>query len=514
MSPEQARGEAYRVDGRSDIFSLGIVMYELLTGRRPFRGDSRELLDQIQTVNVRPLRQIDDRIPRELERICLKALSKRPADRYATAGDMADELRDFLSLAQQRTAPEWTQPARGAQERSISPDRTPVPAPEKSDAPSASAVNPPLAGAFRIAPYTSASPSRMRNCCGTWRRSSRARGHHVFVDRHMAIGVEWAKELEEQLRASQAVVLLLSAQGVRSEMLAWEVQIAHDEAQKTRRQAALVAGADQLRGSAARRAGGSARSAAVLPLAWAGGQSATGRRIVERTAKSAAAQEGPAAQRRRPTRLQILRGATDGPGIPVGPGPAGQRDPAPRGSPDGQDLVAGPRPAPDASRWHPGRHDGFPEAQRGRPGIHRSLLSHAGHLAGRRAGPEHNARFRLEPAPGPQRELRALHPPRGPGKERRAPGLGHGRGRSPFPLYLRQRGVRAVPLLAQRPHLAAPFAVVPADPGHRLRHGSPPLHHRPEPVAVQRRHPRGAGGFHDRAGGGAQSLLRLAPPDG
>ncbi len=114
MSPEQARGEAYRVDGRSDIFSLGIVMYELLTGRRPFRGDSRELLDQIQTVNVRPLRQIDDRIPRELERICLTALAKRPADRYATAGDMADALREFLSQgpaqAQQRTAQEWTQP--------------------------------------------------------------------------------------------------------------------------------------------------------------------------------------------------------------------------------------------------------------------------------------------------------------------------------------------------------------------------------------------------------------------
>ena len=155
MSPEQARGEAYRVDGRSDIFSLGIVMYELLTGRRPFRGDSRELLDQIQTVNVRPLRQIDDRIPRELERICLTALAKRPADRYATAGDMADALREFLSQgpaqAQQRTAQEWTQPARTAQDRSITPDRTPVPAPEKSDAPSASAMNPPVTGAFRIA---------------------------------------------------------------------------------------------------------------------------------------------------------------------------------------------------------------------------------------------------------------------------------------------------------------------------------------------------------------------------
>lgn len=97
MSPEQARGEGHRVDGRSDIFGLGAVFYELLVGRRAFRGDTLpEIYQQIISYEPKPPRQYDEGIPKELERICHKALAKRATDRYSTGFDMAQDLRLFL----------------------------------------------------------------------------------------------------------------------------------------------------------------------------------------------------------------------------------------------------------------------------------------------------------------------------------------------------------------------------------------------------------------------------------
>jgi WD40 repeat protein/tRNA A-37 threonylcarbamoyl transferase component Bud32 len=97
MSPEQARGEGYRVDGRSDIYSVGVILFQLLTGELPFRGSTRMLLQKVVNDDPPGPRTLDGRVPKDLDTICLKCMEKDPARRYATAGDLAADLGRYTA---------------------------------------------------------------------------------------------------------------------------------------------------------------------------------------------------------------------------------------------------------------------------------------------------------------------------------------------------------------------------------------------------------------------------------
>jgi serine/threonine protein kinase len=221
MAPEQLERKA--ITAASDVYALGIIAYEMITGRRPFNPESSFQMLEMQRAGVRVKPQdLRPSLPAVAEAAILRALSFSPLTRYRRARDFGDELSWALSAEGQMANSIYDIPTR----RLPQPPSVPLqPVTDTSE-------NRPAKAAAHIALLYKRHAQPDEQILKMLEAEFRAQGYEVFIDRHMSIGVEWAQEIKRQVRGAEAVIPLLSSASVSSEMLIYEVQTAYEAAQE------------------------------------------------------------------------------------------------------------------------------------------------------------------------------------------------------------------------------------------------------------------------------------------